>query len=153
MQGRTPPPPASLQEPEAADLEISSDSFVGGEWDVEVVGATIPPNPSEPGWRRRRQAIRKVSVSKASMRGALPKGTLATTLRSWSEEPGAEDAPELSGEGAVASAARVEREAALGLTRMGSVRSPLLGSPLLLTFNVRCSGGYADHSCSPFRLL
>ena len=41
--------PVNLKEPEAADLEASYDSSVGGELDVEVVGATTPPNPSAPG--------------------------------------------------------------------------------------------------------
>ena len=39
----------NLKEPEAADLEASYDSSIGGELDVEVVGATTPPNPSAPG--------------------------------------------------------------------------------------------------------
>ena len=47
--------PANLKEPEAADLEASSDSSVWGESDIEVVGATVPPNLSELGQRRRRQ--------------------------------------------------------------------------------------------------
>jgi hypothetical protein len=117
--------PADLKETEVADLEVSSDSSDGGESDVEVIWASVPPNPSAPGRRRRRQAIRKISASKAGMRGALPKGTHATALRSGSEEPGVEDAPELSGEGAGAGAGRVEREAALGLMRMGGIVSPL----------------------------
>ena len=37
--------PANLNEPTAADLEISSDSSNGGESDVEVVGATIVAEP------------------------------------------------------------------------------------------------------------
>ena len=41
--------PANLKEPETADLEVSSDSSVRGESDIEVVGATVPPNPSVPG--------------------------------------------------------------------------------------------------------
>ena len=41
--------PANLKEPEEADLEVSSDSSVVGESDIEVVGATVPPNPSAPG--------------------------------------------------------------------------------------------------------
>jgi hypothetical protein len=82
------------------------------------------------------------------MRGALPKGTLAASSRSGSEEPGAEDAPELSDEGAGAGAARVEGEAALGLTRIRTIRSPLLvarsqppAGLLKLTFNVHHNGG------------
>jgi hypothetical protein len=82
------------------------------------------------------------------MRGALPKGAHAAASRSGSEAPGAEDDPELPGEGARAGAARAEGEAALGLTRMGSIGSPLLvaqsqlpAAPLKLTFNVRYSGG------------
>ena len=71
--------PANLKEPEAADLEVSSDSNIGGESDIEVVGATVPPNPSASGQRRRRQAIRKISSSKAGMRGALPKGAHAAS--------------------------------------------------------------------------
>jgi len=38
------------------------------------------------------QAVRKVSASKAGMRGALPKGAHAAASRSRSEEPGVEDA-------------------------------------------------------------
>ena len=82
------------------------------------------------------------------MRGALPKGAFAAASRSGSEELGAEDALELSGEGAGSGAAHAEGEAALGLTRMGTIVSPLLvarsqppAAPLKLTFNVRLSGG------------
>ena len=88
-----------------------------------------------------------VSASKAGMRGALPKGTLAAS-RSGSEEPGAEDAPELFGEGTSAGAGHTEGEAALGLTRMGGIGSPLLvprshppAAPLKLSFIARHSGG------------
>ena len=38
--------PADLKKPEAVDLEVSSDSSIGGKSDVEVVGASVPPNPS-----------------------------------------------------------------------------------------------------------
>ena len=34
---------ADLKKPEVVDLEVSSDSSVGSESDVEVVGATVPP--------------------------------------------------------------------------------------------------------------
>ena len=37
---------ANLREPEAAYLEVLSDSSVGGKSDVEVIGASVPPNPS-----------------------------------------------------------------------------------------------------------
>jgi len=58
------------------------------------------------------------------MRGALPKGTHATALRSGSEELGADDAPQLSSGGAGAGVTHMEEgEAALGLMRVGS---PLL---------------------------
>ena len=106
----------NLKEPEAADLEASSDSSVGGESDVEVVGATAPPNLSAPGQRRRRRAIRNMLASKAGMRGALPKRGPTAASRSSSEELGAKDAHELFGEGAGAGAGCVEGEAALGLT-------------------------------------
>jgi hypothetical protein len=59
-----------------------------------------------------------------------------------------EDAPELSGEGAGAGAGRAEGEAALGLTSMAGIGSPLLvprsqppAMPLKLSFIVRRSGG------------
>ena len=87
-----------------------------------------------------------VSASKAGMRGALPKGTLAAS-RSGSEEPGAEDAPELFGEGTSAVAGHAEGEATLGLMRMGGIESPLLmpwlhppAAPLKLSF-VACRSG------------
>ena len=93
------------------------------------------------------QAIRKVSASKAGMRGALSKGALAAALRPGSEEPRVEDATELSGEGTGADAARAEGEPALGLACMGIVGSPLLvarsqppAALLKLTFNVCHSG-------------
>ena len=140
--------PANLKEPEAAGLEASSDLSVGGESDIEVVGATVPPNPSAPGQRRRRRAIHKISASKASMRGALPKGGPAAASRSGSKELGAEDAPELSGEGTGASARCAEGEAAVGLTRMGGIGSPLLvprsqphAMPLKMSFVAHRSGG------------
>ena len=41
--------PANLKEPEAADLEVSSNSSIGGKSDIEVIGATVPPNLSAPG--------------------------------------------------------------------------------------------------------
>ena len=92
--------PANLKEPEAADLEVSSNSSVGGESDVEVIWASVPPHPSASGQRRRKQAVRKVSASNAGMRGALPKGTHTAASRSGSEEPGAEDAAQSSGDAA-----------------------------------------------------
>ena len=92
--------PANLKKPEAADLEVSSDSSIGDGSDVEVVGASAPLVAP----RRRRSAIRKIPASKACLRGALPKGGSAAASRSGSEELGAEDAPELSGEGAGAGA-------------------------------------------------
>ena len=89
-----------MKELEAADLEVLSDSSIGGESDNEVIGDTVPPNPSMPGQWRRRQTIRKISASKAGMRGALPKGTHTAASRSGSEEPGAEDAAQSSGDAA-----------------------------------------------------
>ena len=50
-----------LKEPEAADLEVSSNSSVGGESDVEVIWASVPPHPSVSGQRRRRQSVQKVA--------------------------------------------------------------------------------------------
>ena len=41
--GKNAAAPANLKEPEAADLEVSSDSSVGGESDVEVIGGSAPP--------------------------------------------------------------------------------------------------------------
>ena len=110
--------------------------------DIEIVGATNHPNPFA------HETIQKISASKAGMRGALPKRGHATASRLGSEEPRAEDAHELSGEGAGASAGRAEGEAALGLMRMGTVGSPLLMPqsqapvvPLKLSFVARRSGG------------
>ena len=48
---------ANLKGTEAAGLEVSSNSSGGGELDVEVIGASVPPNPSAPGQGRRRRAI------------------------------------------------------------------------------------------------
>ena len=82
------------------------------------------------------------------MRGALPKGGPVATSRSGNEEPGAEDAPKLSGEGAGAGAGRSEGDAALGLMCMGAIGSPLLvprsqppATPLKLSFVARRCGG------------
>ena len=91
---------ADLKKPEATDLEVSSNSSIGDGSDVEVVGASAPPAAP----RRRRRGIRKISASKAGLRSVLPKGGSAAASRSGSEELGAEDAPELSGEGAGAGA-------------------------------------------------
>jgi hypothetical protein len=55
--GKNAAAPANLKEPEAVDLEVSSDSSVGGDSDIEVIGATVPLHPSAPGRRRRRQAV------------------------------------------------------------------------------------------------
>jgi hypothetical protein len=55
--GKNAAAPANLKEPEVVDLEVSSDLSFGGESDVEVIGASVPPQPSMSGWRRRRQAI------------------------------------------------------------------------------------------------
>ena len=44
--------------------------------------------------------MRKILASKAGMRGALPKGTHTAASRSGSEEPGAEDAAQSSGDAA-----------------------------------------------------
>ena len=114
--------PADLKKPEAADLEVSSDSSVGDGSDVEVTGASAPPAAP----RRRRRAVRKIPASKAGLRSALPKEGSAAASRSGSEELGAEDAPELSGEGAGTDAGRGEGEAAAGLVHLGGIGSPPL---------------------------
>ena len=82
------------------------------------------------------------------MRGALPKGGPTAASWSGSEEPGAEDAPELSSEGTCAGAKRAEGEAALGLMRMGGIGFPLLvprsqppATPLKTSFVARSNGG------------
>ena len=59
--------PVDLKKPEAADLEVSSDSSIGDGSDVEVVGAIAPLAAP----RRRRHAIRKIPASKAGLRSAL----------------------------------------------------------------------------------
>ena len=110
--------PADLKKPEAADLEVSSDSSIGDGSDVEVVGASAPPAAP----RRRRRGIRKISASKAGLRSALPKGGSAAASRSGSEELGAEDAPELSGEGASDDTGRGEGEATAGCKDHRGVR-------------------------------
>jgi len=46
--------PTNLKEPEAADLEMSSDSSIRDESDVEVTGATAPPHPPASARHRRR---------------------------------------------------------------------------------------------------
>ena len=56
--------PADLKKPEAANLEVSSNSSIGDGSDVEVVGASVPPAAP----RRRRRAIRKILASKSSLR-------------------------------------------------------------------------------------
>jgi len=92
--------------------------------------------------------VRKIPASKAGLRSALPKGGSAATSRSGTEELGAEDAPELSGEGAGADAGRGEGGAAAGLAHLGGIGSPLLvprpqppAAPLRLSFKARRSAG------------
>ena len=123
---------------------MSSDSFIGDGSDVEVVGSSAPLVTP----RRRRHAIRKIPASKASLRSALPKGSSAAASRSGSEELGAEDAPELSGEGAGANAGHGEGEAAAGLAHIGGFGChPLVprpqppAVPLRLSFTARRSAG------------
>ena len=134
--------PANLKKPEAADLEVSSDSSIGDGSGVEVVGVSTPPAAP----RRRRRAVRKIPASKAGLRSALPKGDSAAASRSGSEELGAEDAPELSGEGAGADARRGEGEVVAGLAHLGGIGSPPLvphpqppAAPLSLSFTARRS--------------
>ena len=136
--------PVNLKKPEVTDLELSSDSSVGDRSDVEVVVVSAPLATL----RRRRHAIRKIPASKVGLRSALPKGGSAAASRSGSEELGAEDAPELSGEGAGADAGRAEGEAAVRLARIGGIGSPPLvprpqppAAPLRLSFTARRSAG------------
>ena len=135
---------ADLKKPEAADLEVSSNSSIGDGSDVEVVGVSTPPAAP----RRRRCAVKKTPASKAGLRSAQPKGGSAAASRSGSEELGAEDALELSGEGADADAGRAEGEAVAGLARIGGIGSPPLvprpqppAAPLRLSFTARRSAG------------
>ena len=75
--------PANLKKPEAADLEVSSDSSIGDGSDVEVTGASAPPAAP----RRRRRAIRKILSSKSSLRSACqreaPPPPLGQVVKSW----------------------------------------------------------------------
>ena len=123
--------PDDLKKPEAADLEVSSDSSIGDGPDVEVVIVSAPPAAP----RQRRRDVRKIPAS-------------AAASRSGSEELGAEDAHELLGEGAGADAGRAEGEAAAGLARFGGIGSPPLvprpqppAAPLRLSFTARRSAG------------
>ena len=136
--------PADLKKPEAEDLEVLSESSIGDGSDVEVVGVNAPP----PAPRRRRRAVRKILASKAGLRSVLPKGGSATASRSGSEELGAEDTPELSGDGTGAGARSAEGEAVAGLTCIGEIGSPLFvprpqphAALLRLSFSARHSGG------------
>ena len=113
---------ADLKKPEVVDLEVSSDSSIGDGSDVEVVGASAPPAVP----RRTRRAVRKIPASKAGLRSALPNGGSAAASRSGSEELGAEDAPELFGEGDDTDVGRAEGEAADGLAGIGGIGSPPL---------------------------
>ena len=123
---------------------MSSDSSIGDGSDIEVVGVSAPLATL----RRRRHAIRKIPASKVGLRSALPKGGSAAASRSGSEELGAEDAPELSGEGVGANAGHGEGEAAAGLAHLGGIGSPPpVPRPqpptvlLRLTFTARLSAG------------
>ena len=114
--------PVDLKKPEAADLEVSSNSFIGDGLDVEVVGSSAPLVAP----RRRRHAIRKIPASKASLRSALPNGGSAAASRSGSEE----------------------LEVVAGLARIGGIGSPPLvprpqppAAPLRLSFTARRSTG------------
>ena len=136
--------PADLKKPEAEDLEVLSESSIGDGSDVEVVGASTPLAATT----RRRRAIRKIPASKAGLGSALPKGGSAAASRSGSEELGAEDAPELSGEGIGANAGRAEGEAAARLAGIGGIGSPPLvprpqppAAPLRLSFTAHRSTG------------
>ena len=71
---------ANLKEPELADLEVSLDSSISGDSDIEVIGGTAPPSAP----KRKRRAIRKIPASRAGLRGLLPKGSPAAASRSGS---------------------------------------------------------------------
>jgi len=136
--------PADLKKPEAAYLEVSSDSSIGDGSDVEVVGASAPP--AAPRWRK--CAVRKILASKAGLRSALPKEGSAAASRSGSEELEAEDTGKLSGEGTGVGAGRAEGEATAGLARIGGIGSPPLvprpqppAALLRLSFTARQSAG------------
>lgn len=108
--GKNAAAPADLKEPEAADLEVSSDSSIGDDSDVEVAGASAPPHPPTSARCRRTQAVRKISASKAGMRGALSNGAPAAASGSGSEEVGMEDAPQMyNGSGAAPPAWRTKQ--------------------------------------------
>ena len=47
--GKNAATPTNLKESEVTDLEVSSDSSIGGESDVVVIGASVPPHPSMSG--------------------------------------------------------------------------------------------------------
>ena len=54
--------PAELRQPMDEEMELSSDSSVGSESEVEITGASVPPSSAAPR-RKMRHAVRKIPVT------------------------------------------------------------------------------------------
>ena len=138
--------PAELRQPAEEEAGFSSDSSVGSELEVEIIGASGPP-PSAALRRKTRRAVKKISLAKAGL--AAAQQTLRSSTRKGTSKVRGTSAPPTTAEvGSASAGPQAEKEAAQVLGQLcGEVTPPRTGSgtppaaPLKLKFPLRRSGG------------
>jgi hypothetical protein len=126
------------------EAEISSDSSMGSEPEVEITEASGPP-PSGALGRKTRRAVRKIQLSKAGS-AVAQQAVKRLTRKGTSKVRGASAPLAVTEVGSASAGPKVEEEAAQSLGQLrGEMASPRAGSgtpptaPLSLKFPVRRS--------------
>ena len=137
--------PVELRQPAEEEAEFSSDSSVGSEPEVEIIGGSGPP-PSAALRRKMRRTVKKIQLSKAELAAALQ--TLrSSTQKGASKVRGASAPPATAEVGSASAGPQVKKEAAQVLGQLrGEVTPPRASSgtppaaPLKLKFPLRRNG-------------
>ena len=105
--------PTVLRQLAKEEMEFSSDSSVGSESEVEIIGASGPPSSATPR-RKTPHAVKKIPLSKAGL-AAAQQSLRSSTQRGTSKVRGATAPPATAEVGLVSAGPQAEKETAQGL--------------------------------------
>ena len=114
--------PAELRKPADEEMEFSSNSSVGSESEVEIIGASGPPTAAAPK-RKTRRVTRKILLSKAGLTVA-ERSLRSSTPKGGSKVRGASAHPVTTRVGSAAAGPQAEKEAIQGLSQMRGEVTP-----------------------------
>jgi hypothetical protein len=138
--------PAELRHSAEEEIELSSDSSVGSESEVEITDASEPPSSAAPR-RKSCRAVKKIPMSKVGLTAAQ-RSLRSSTPKGMSKVWGDSAPPATTAVGSASVGPKAEKEAAQGLGQLHEEVMPTrpnsraqLAAPLKLKFALRRSGG------------